>query len=334
MDRVDYESLTIQDLLGAYEREELNIAPWYQRRSVWRPPQQAYLINTIFERKPVPSLYIRHTIDLESERSIKEVVDGQQRIRSLISYKEDEFPAKHPEHPRKVLYSQLSKAQKGSFLLTALSVGYLIGSTDQDVIQIFARINSVAKTLNPQEKRNALFSGAFKQFSVSEAATRLPLWRDYRVFSDIDISRMLEVQFISDLAMNMREGLQDFSGPRLSKYYKSYDDDFPSEVATSKRMERAFAQVLSISADKLRNSIFVRPQILFSLLLEVDSLGTVSKKNLERCISDITDSVVAFKEGEDASSLKPDQYEAFTTGNMHRIQFRKKRSALIRAKLK
>jgi hypothetical protein len=85
MDRVDYESLIISDLLGFYNTKSLDINPWYQRRSVWSPPQKAYLMNTIFEKKPVPSIYIRQQIDIEKEKSLKEVVDGQQRVRTIIS---------------------------------------------------------------------------------------------------------------------------------------------------------------------------------------------------------------------------------------------------------
>src|SRR5450759_2437100 len=62
MERVDYESLIISDLLGFYNTKSLDINPWYQRRSVWSPPQKAYLMNTIFEKKPVPSIYIGTTV--------------------------------------------------------------------------------------------------------------------------------------------------------------------------------------------------------------------------------------------------------------------------------
>src|SRR6266540_538206 len=97
-----------------------------QRRAVWNRPQKAYLINTIFEGKPVPSIYIRHTLDLESEKSVKEVVDGQQRVRCLLEYRADEFAAPHPSHPRGVKYSGMTRTEREKFLLTALSVGYLI----------------------------------------------------------------------------------------------------------------------------------------------------------------------------------------------------------------
>jgi len=79
MDRVDYERLVIQEIISLHRGDDLNINPWYQRRSVWTNPQKAYLINTIFENKPVPSLYIRFSIDLIKEKSVREVVDGSGR---------------------------------------------------------------------------------------------------------------------------------------------------------------------------------------------------------------------------------------------------------------
>ena len=175
MERVDYKSLIISDLLNFYAAKSLDLNPWYQRRSVWSTPQKAYLINTIFERKPVPSIYIRQQIDVEHERSIKEVVDGQQRVRTVISYRNDELPARHPAHRGKVRYSELSKTEKTSFLSTAMSVGYLIGADDRDVIEIFGQINSIAKTLNPMEKLNAQFSGEFKQFCLNRASRKASL---------------------------------------------------------------------------------------------------------------------------------------------------------------
>ena len=224
MERVDYESLIVNDLLGSHLRKELDINPWYQRRSVWTRPQKSYLINTLHENKPIPTIYIRHSVDIESEKSIKEVVDGQQRIRSIIEYKNNAFPANHPKHNRPVFYHELTTHEKRHYLQSPLSVGYLIGASDENVIEIFARINSVAKTLNPQEKRNALFSGAFKQFSVTVAVEHLPFWRHNGIFTDAQIARMIEVQYISDLSMNLDEGLQDFSARKLNTYYRQYDD--------------------------------------------------------------------------------------------------------------
>ena len=122
-------------------RDELNLRPWYQRRIVWTKQQQAYLINTIHEQKPVPSIYIRHSIDVSTGRSVREVVDGQQRLAAVLEYAADKFGARHPKHSKPVKFSQLSKTEKHQFLTTGLAVGYLLGASDSDVIEIFGRIN-------------------------------------------------------------------------------------------------------------------------------------------------------------------------------------------------
>ena len=257
MERVDYESIMLQDLLGYYDREELDIAPWYQRRSVWSKSQKAYLINTIHENKPVPSIYIRHTVDLESEKTIREVVDGQQRIRCVIEYHNDQFPSVHPGHKRPVHYHELKPRERIHFLQSALSVGYLVDATDANVMEIFGRINSIAKTLNPQEKRNALYSGAYKQFCLNEAVKRLEFWRTNRIFTDTQISRMTEVQFTADLVMNFSQGhLLDFSARLLDSYYREYDDAFPNASDVTKRLDRTFSRLLSLPDDLISGTIF------------------------------------------------------------------------------
>ena len=271
MDRVEYEKLIVQDLLNLYKNGELDINPWYQRRSVWTQPQKAYLINTIFEKKPIPSLYIRHSLDIEAEKSIRQVVDGQQRIRAILEYVEDQFASKHPNYPNRVKYSQLKRTELESFKMTSLSTGYLLGATDEDVIEIFGRLNSVAKTLNAQEKRNARFSGEFKQFCLNQAAQRVAMWRKLRLFSANDIARMEEVQFVSDLAFNFIIGLSDYSASKLDKIYTEYDEDFPKQGEIRSRFESVFSQIAALKPETIHDTVFSRPPLFFSLCMLLDS---------------------------------------------------------------
>jgi hypothetical protein len=41
MERVEYQPLGIQDLINLNKSGDLDLNPWYQRRSVWTPPQKA-----------------------------------------------------------------------------------------------------------------------------------------------------------------------------------------------------------------------------------------------------------------------------------------------------
>ncbi|MBI4965285.1 MAG: DUF262 domain-containing protein [Desulfomonile tiedjei] len=275
MDRVEYEKLIIQDLINLHKSGDLELNPWYQRRSVWKQPQKAYLINTLFEQKPIPSIYIRHSLDLDAEKSIREVVDGQQRIRAILEFVDGVFVASHPAHTHKVKYSQLKRTEAEHFKLTSISVGYLLGATDGDVIEIFGRLNSVAKTLNAQEKRNARFSGEYKQFCLRQAAHRLPMWRSLNIFTANDIARMAEVQFVSDLALNFLNGLSDYSQIRLDKIYKQYDEEFPRQEEIKQKFEDVFSGLAEIKPTAIRDTSFRRQPLFFSLCV---ALGVAQQR--------------------------------------------------------
>jgi uncharacterized protein with ParB-like and HNH nuclease domain len=275
--RVDYESVVIQDIQNFQKREELNLNPWYQRRSVWTPSQKAYLINSLFENKPIPTCYVRHYLDVDAEKSIKEIVDGQQRIRAVLSYLNDEFTAPVVSGGKKVKFSGLSQSERQTFRMKKLSIGYLVEASDTDVIDIFGRLNSVAKTLNEQEKRNAKFSGAMKQFCLRQGAQYVSFWRDTNLFTANDISRMLEVQFTSELTYNLLNGLSDFSQARLNKMYEDNDEEFPKAAIIEKRMDAVMMQLVE-AEHHVRNTIFSRSPLFFSLCLALDQKKVGIKK--------------------------------------------------------
>ncbi|MFA8386775.1 MAG: DUF262 domain-containing protein [Pelagibaca sp.] len=313
MDRVDYQSLIIQDLLNDSKEKKLNLNPWYQRRSVWSRPQKSYLLNTLFERKPIPAIYIRHSIDLREERSIKEVVDGQQRCRAIIEYRNDSFSARVTEGGKRKKFSELSSREREQFLLTPLPIGYLLGANDADVIDIFARINSISKSLNAQEKRNARFSGEFKQFALSFATKNLALWRTTEIFSANDIARMNEVLFISDVIYNMIHGLSDFRPAGIDKLYQDNEEDFPESQDIQKRLDRVFSAFFNIKPSAFKDTIFSRQPIFFSLVVCLDKkqeLPTDLEERLFQIDAEFMDdqnngkAIVDFREAVSASTQR------------------------------
>lgn len=332
MERVDYESLVIQDLINIEAADELDLSPWYQRRAVWKTPQKAYLINSIFENKPIPTIYIRHDLDIDTEKSIKEIVDGQQRVRSVLEYAAGEYAARHPSHSKPVKYAELRPAERTQFKMTKLAVGYLINADDADVIEIFGRLNSVSKTLNAQEKRNAAFSGEMKQFCLKEAAERVKLWRELGVFSATDMARMLEVQFVSDIVLNLINGLSDFSSAKLDQLYRENDDSFPKRAAIRKRLNAVFTTIASLDPSVIRDTIFSRDPLFFSLVVVLDSATKVGRRRIEdglQAIDDMFNSDVAF----DERTAEEAAFVAACTASTQRIKSRRIRDRYIRKAL-
>ena len=327
MERVEYQSLMVQDICNLDNSGELNYSPWYQRRSVWTTPQKSYLINTLIEQKPIPAIYVRYSLDLDRGKTVREVVDGQQRIRAILGFCRNEFPVKHSENEARLTFSQLSKTQRETFLLTAIPVGNLLGATDADVIDIFGRINSVSKSLNAQEKRNSKFSGEFKQFCLRQASSRVEFWRTYNIFTANDIARMNEVQFISDLVLNLLEGLSDFSPKRLDDIYRKFEEDFPDQAEVARRLDRLFDFIVDIEPTVIRDTIFRRQPIFFSLLLVVDSMKKLDGPKVVKSLYEID---ARYHQDSESQNDEDKQFVTASTATTQRIRQRKIRDAYIR----
>jgi hypothetical protein len=245
-------------------------------------------------------------VDLERDRSLREVVDGQQRIRALLEYIHGDYSARHPEHKRKVTHGKLTPDQKRRFRETQLSGAWLLGASDADVIEVFGRLNSVSKTLNSSEKRNALYSGEFKQFCLRQAASRVTLWRELGIFSATAISRMEEIEFVADVVLNLLNGLSDFRGAALDKLYKDNEDDFPHAQDTERRLDACFSKIASTSANAFTDTIFSRAPLFFSLVIALDSLPkAISSEKLTNALHEIdtrykSDSPIAERQKSDA----------------------------------
>lgn len=77
----------VSDFYSWQKDNSLILSPKYQRRSVWTPQKKSFLIDTIIRNLPIPIIFIRErNTDLDSFTQKREVVDGQQRLRTILSF--------------------------------------------------------------------------------------------------------------------------------------------------------------------------------------------------------------------------------------------------------
>ncbi len=80
----------------AYEAGDLVIKLPFQRNPVWSIRQQSSLIDTILLEYPIPELYMQDVTDADGNQKHL-LVDGQQRIRTVLSYLAGEFELQDEE---------------------------------------------------------------------------------------------------------------------------------------------------------------------------------------------------------------------------------------------
>ena len=83
--------------------------------------------------------------------------------------------------------------------------------------------------------------------------------------------------------------------------------------------------------DSPQSGMEIIDAIVESELLVLDDLGKrPSTSKVQQCITDISSRVEAVRGGENPDAMTTQNYEAFTTGNMHRIRFRRTRRDVIK----
>lgn len=78
-----------EDIIGIKEffdyKEDYVIRPPYQRKNVWSLKKKQNLLDSLFRRYYVPKIVIRE-VRLNNERTVREVIDGQQRIATVQDF--------------------------------------------------------------------------------------------------------------------------------------------------------------------------------------------------------------------------------------------------------
>src|ERR1039458_4367518 len=77
---------TAEDFILWQQNGVFEITPKFQRRKVWRTPAKSYFIDTILRDMTVPPLYFRKTQSEQTKKMVRQVVDGQQRVRSVLDF--------------------------------------------------------------------------------------------------------------------------------------------------------------------------------------------------------------------------------------------------------
>lgn len=260
----------VNDVLGWHERSELLLSPSFQRRRVWTRQGKSYLIDSIVRGMPIPQFFIRERVHTRERRTIREVVDGQQRISTILDFIEGKFtvlPSHNSDLARRT-YDSLPEHLQQAILSYPLSVNIITTSDDASLLEIFSRINAYSIPLNRPEKLNAAYTGAFKK-SVHEAARRhLVFWQQHHILTNQAIARMADVDLTADLLVTMLDGLQN-QKTKVEAFYKKYDEDFPAADELTDR----FAETLRLTEEcvgaKIEETEYARPALFYSLFAAI-----------------------------------------------------------------
>lgn len=265
----DSRTYSVNDFVEWHTRSQLELSPKFQRRAVWSIQAKSYLIDTILKGKPIPKIFIRSTTDPTTKITVREVVDGQQRLRAILNYIADGFRISriHNKEYGGLLFSELPDNVQRDFLNYELSVDLLIDLADKDVLDIFARLNAYSVKLNRQELLNAEFFGVFKTLVYDLCYEYTTFWTENGIFTNNSIMRMQEASLVSDIIATITEN-EIVDSKKMERIYKKYDETF--ECAD--RVKESFISIMDyigtlFGSGNLKDSEFTRQPLFYSLFI-------------------------------------------------------------------
>ena len=296
----------ISALYKDIKRENLILQPDFQRRFVWNNKHKEKFIDTILEGYPVPEIYVaQRGIDIETIESEEVVVDGQQRLHTIVEYIDEPEESKVFGNIVKK-YRNLSKDEKEDFLNYTLLIRDLGDISPENIKEVFKRINSTQYALNSIELHNAIYDGEFiataKEILEEVDVTKLPF------FSDSKISRMDDLLFILLIMSTVQEGGYFVGDKYIEKYVATYNENYPDKNNVKKKIVDVFSFINELSL--LNDSLWMRKSCYFTMFIEIfKEFEKIEKKRkiLREYLQEVESKVEANK----SSNADTNQYAKF-----------------------
>lgn len=264
-----HSTVPVLDFCEGLRSGEYTVNRDYQRSDkVWPTNAKSFLIETILLEFPVPKLSVHQNLDLKSRKMVKQIVDGQQRSNAILEFFQNRLrlsKALETERFANRTFDELDDADQRTFLDYGLNFDVFASATDDDVREVFRRMNSFTIPLNPEESRHATYQGDFKWFVNALSKKYDEAFAAAGVFAPKQLNRMADAKLLTELASAFLNGITTTSKVSLDKVYKDNDATFRTEPVMREAMENALDAALFES--DIAGTALAKPFNFYSLTL-------------------------------------------------------------------
>lgn len=195
----------VRKLLSLYKKGSINLSPAYQRNFIWSIDDQRELIDSINRQNPIPNFFI-----LQLDKAKYEMVDGQQRSRTILGFVTKKFTDKSNND-----YNAKDFPLLLSYVFPVTIIHDLKG---ESIEKFYALVNKTGVHLNKPEVRKADFYDTTLLKLVRDLASSKK-FKGLKLFTETTLKRMNDVEFVSELIVLIKDKHVDKKGA-LDGYFK------------------------------------------------------------------------------------------------------------------
>lgn len=260
---------TVADYCKAMNRKEIIVNRDYQRSDkVWPPAARSFLIESVLLEYPIPKLSLYQVTDIKSKETRKEIVDGQQRSRTIFDFYKNKLPLSTTceiEEAAGKFYSDLDPKYQHKFLDYSLSIDLFLSATPKEIRETFRRINSYTVPLNPEEKRHSIYQGEFKWYIYNLSKTYDQSLINIGLFTEKQLIRMADAKLFSEIIHTLLNGITTSVAKSLDDLYKDNDLNFPFKKYLDIRINQAMDIIFEL--EDIHKGPLMKPFNFYTLVL-------------------------------------------------------------------
>ena len=243
----EIEKWPIHKLIAIFDKGQIALNPPYQRNPIWSLKAQRKLINSIKTNKPIPNFFL-----LAKGKKKFEMVDGQQRARTIIGYWKGHFADTNKNIFDDVFRDDPSNEKEiRQYLDYDLNVTIITKiQKNESIEEFYALVNSSGLRLNRPELKKAEYYSTNFLHLINNLAEN-PDFQALQIFSRASINRMNNIDFVSELIALINYGISEkkekvdelFEKDINEKKYKSLQKEFIKIIRHFKRFNLIFPLV-------------------------------------------------------------------------------------------
>jgi hypothetical protein len=264
--QINHAEYTIAEIVDRFDKD-IRVNREYQRGGgLWPDSAKVYFIDTILEQYPFPKLYFHQVYDKVKKKPLMEVVDGQQRILTIIDFLNDKIRLSSASQNYKgLIFSELQEELQDRIRMSRIQVDVILSADKSKLLEMFRRMNAYTAPLNPAEKRHAKYQGKFKWFAVEIADRITSVMEQFGILTPKQMIRMADVEFIAELCIVLNSGIRNKSAKSIEDIYKKYDKEFPQEKKQLfSQAILSFFEILATRFSVLRRSYLMKTYAVHS----------------------------------------------------------------------
>jgi len=277
----------VEGLVKRLKRGDIFIPP-FQRDYVWNQAEASRLIESLLLGLPVPGVFLAK----ENDSNKLSVIDGQQRLKSLLFFYEGFFNPKEGDSRKKVFrlknvqeqfegktYDELEEEDRINLDDSIIHATIIKQETPNDdntsIYHVFERLNTGGRKLTPQEIRAAIYIGKLNEL-IGEL-NDYPAWRE--LFGKKN-NRLKDQEMILRF-LAMYTSLNNYSKPLkefLNKFNGKYRNPTDEEI---ERLRTVFQTTTDLILEKFGKSAFRPDRVFNASAFEVLMVGIANRLDKE-----------------------------------------------------